>query len=249
MDRRARIEQLRAIASTLEPGPRTRDSLRDTVWRYTDRFVENAPHWPAFRATADEGRGILSSPIAEEPIPIDEALELLKAHVDEQGANLASGGYLAFVPPSSLYASALADYLATVTNRYSGSYFGAPGAVRIEHMLLRWMAGFLGYPSTAAGDLTSGGSIANLVGVVTAREAHRLRAADFSRAVVYLSEQAHHSVEKALRIAGLKETIKRYVPLDARFRMRADALDSAIQRDREAGLAPWLIVVVAWRSW
>lgn len=146
---------------------------------------------------------------------------------------------------SGLYASALADYVAAVTNPYSGLYFASPGAVRMERVLLGWMANFLGYPATAAGDLTSGGSIANLVGIVTAREAHALKAKDFGRAVVYLGEQSHHSIDKALRIAGLEESVKRFVPLDGRHRMRPEALEEAVESDTKAGLYPWLISATA----
>jgi glutamate/tyrosine decarboxylase-like PLP-dependent enzyme len=115
----------------------------------------------------------------------------------------------------------------------------------MERILLRWMAGFLGYPAASTGDLTSGGSIANLVGIVTAREAHGLKAKDFDRAVVYLSEQTHHAIDKAFRIAGLKESPKRFVPLDGRHRMRPEALEAAVEGDAKAGLRPWLIAATA----
>ena len=49
--------------------------------------------------------------------------------------------------------------------------------------LIRWMCDLVGYPDNAGGDLTSGGSIANLSGIVAARDAHGLKAADFDRAV------------------------------------------------------------------
>ena len=84
-------------------------------------------------------------------------------------------------------------------------------------------------------------SIANLVGIVTASEAHGLKAKDFDRAVVYLGEQTHHAIDKALRIAGLKESLKRFVPLDGRHRMRPESLEAAVEGDAKAGLRPWLI--------
>jgi glutamate/tyrosine decarboxylase-like PLP-dependent enzyme len=200
---------------------------------------------PAYRATEDEGIGILDSPISDEPIPLSQALALLQQHVDRPGVTEAASGFLAFIPASNLYPAALGDYLAAVTNRYVGVNFASPGAAKLERMLLGWLAEVVGYPATAAGDLTSGGSLASLVGIVTAREAHQLRAVDFSRAVVYLSEQTHHCIPKALRIAGLKECVLRYIPLDAHYRMQPEALEAAIQRDRQAGLIPWLIAATA----
>ena len=163
---------------------------------------------------------------------------LVGRYVEANGINLGSAGHLGFIPPSSLYPAALGDYLATVINRYAGVYFAAPGAVQMENMVLRWMADFVGFPQAASGDLTSGGSLANMIGVVTAREAAGLRARDYERAVVYLSEQTHHSVAKALRIAGMQECVQRQIPLDAAFHMQPQALAKAIAEDRRGGAHP-----------
>jgi glutamate/tyrosine decarboxylase-like PLP-dependent enzyme len=241
-----RIEQLRQMALPLEPGAEQRGRWREQVIGYTDAFLESLPELPAFRATEDEGAGILESPISEAPIPVEQALDLLKNHVDRPGANEGTTpGFLAFIPSGGLYVSALADYIAAVTNRYMGVSFASPGAARLEQMVVRWMAGFVGYPATAAGDFTSGGSLANLSAIVTARDAHRLKAADYPRAVVYLSDQTHHSVLKGLRIAGMRECVVRRVPLDEHYRMRAEALEAAIRSDRPAGRLPWLVVATA----
>lgn len=62
---------------------------------------------------------------------------------------------------------------------------------------------------------------------------------------MYLTAQAHHCIEKALRIAGLGEAGIRRIPMDERFRMRPDALAHAVAADRSAGLKPWLIVATA----
>jgi glutamate/tyrosine decarboxylase-like PLP-dependent enzyme len=242
---REKLQQLERMTAAFEPGAEERSRLREQVIGYTEAFLESLPKARAFTATEDQGIGLLDSPISDEPIDMGEALELLRTNVDRPGLNIGSPGHLAYIPACGLYVAALGDHLAAVTNRYAGIYFAAPGAVRMERMLIRWMADFIGYPTTAAGDLTSGGSIANLVGIVTAREAHDLRARDYDKATVYLSEHTHHSVEKALRIAGLKECIKRYIPLDQHYRMRPDALEQAIQSDRNAGLIPWLIVASA----
>jgi aromatic-L-amino-acid decarboxylase len=117
--------------------------------------------------------------------------------------------------------------------------------VRMENVLLRWMADIVGYPETAAGNLTSGGSVANLTAVVAARDAHEISAKDFSRVVVYLTSQAHHSVEKALRIAGLGECMKRNISCDEHYRMKPDALEMTIVSDKKSGLHPWLVVASA----
>lgn len=240
-----RIRQLESAGRVLNPDAAKRAEMLAEVNRYAESFLSGLPGGRAFVITEDMGSGLLNSPIAEDPIDLGEALHLFDENVIRPGVNIGSLGTMAYIPASTLYAASLGDFLAAVTNRYAGMYFAAPGAVRMERMLLRWMADFLGYPETSAGDLTSGGSIASLVGIVTAREAHNLTGVDYRRAVVYLTEQAHHSIDKALRIAGLRECIRRYIPLDRAFRMQVEALEMAIQADRRAGLIPWLVVANA----
>ena len=241
-----RIEQLRLLAQPLEPNAEQRFRWREPVIQYTEAFLESAADLPAFQTTEDEGTGILDSPIAEAPIPIEQVLALLKDHVDRPGGNEGTTpGFLAFIPSGGLYVSALADYIAAVTNRFVTLPFCSPGAARIEPMLIRWMADFVGYPTTSAGDFTSGGSLANLTAIVTAREAHQLKAAEYPKAVAYISDQTHHSIIKGLGIAGMKECVMHRVPLDQNHRMQPEALAEAIRRDRQAGFRPWLIVATA----
>ena len=78
---------------------------------------------------------------------------------------------------------------------------------------------------------------------MTARE-NRL-GEDFSRGVVYVSDQAHHSVLKAARFVGLRESQVRVVVSDERFRMRVPDLRDAIVRDLAGGLAPFAVVASA----
>ncbi|MFQ5603352.1 MAG: pyridoxal phosphate-dependent decarboxylase family protein [bacterium] len=236
---------LEKISRQLELDAEDRADLFAKVQAYTDDFIHQIFNSPAYQVSQDKGLGLLDSPISESPIDMDAALQLLKEHVDGPGLNPASAGHLGYIPGGGIVHSAFGDFLADFTNRYAGVFYAGPGAVRMENMLLDWMAEIIGYPKEAAGNLTSGGSIANLVAIVTARDAHNLQAQEFDKSVVYLSEQVHHSVEKALRIAGLKSCIKRYVPLDEKFRMRADALEQIILRDKKASLYPWLVVASA----
>ena len=212
------LKRLERASRPLDPGSEARNRLRGKVVAYADGFMEGLDRRPVYVASDDEGGALYDSPISEGPMDPDAVLELLDLGVNRSGVNIGSGGHMAYIPGSNLYASALADYLGAVINKYSGLYFASPGMVRMERVLLKWVADFVGYPVSAAGDLTSGGSIASLVGIVTAREASGLKARDFDRAVVYLGAQTHHAIDKALRIAGLGESVKRFVPLDVRCR-------------------------------
>lgn len=240
-----RIRELEAAARPLEPNATERHRLREPVLRYTEDFLDHIGELPAFRADRSAVRELRDHPIGGAPESPETLVDLVRRCVDEPGLNPASGGHLAYIPGGGIYASALGDYLAAVSDAYAGIRFTGPGAVEIENLCLAWIASVVGYPTDAAGNLASGGSIANLVAIVTAREAHVIPAKDFERTVVYLSEQTHHCVHKALRIAGMGECVLRRVPLDHRQRIRPDRLEAAVVADRAAGLRPWMVVASA----
>ncbi len=240
-----RIRQLEERSRVLEPDAGARVQMLEKVVRYTEVFLEGLPRAPVFCASDDEGAGLLESPIVEDPIDIETALDLHRENVERPGINPASPGHLGYVPGGGLYHAALGDFLAAVTNRYSGIFLASPGAVRMERMVLRWLGDVIGFPHTMAGDLTSGGSIAHLSGIVSARESRGLKARDFERTVVYLTPQTHHCVKKALGVAGMKECVQRIIALDDRYRMSAAALESAIKADLAGGLSPWVVVASA----
>lgn len=239
---RERIGELEAIARHLEPGPEGREALRSPVVGHSEEFYARLDEALAYRVTEDKGAGLLEVPIPEEGIGIDRALEVIAEHVDRPGLNPASGGHMAYVPGGGVFASSLGDYLADVGNHYSGVFYATPGAVRLENLLVRWMAELVGYPESALGTLASGGSIANLTGIVAARDAKEVRSREVERSPVYMTRQVHHCVTKAMRLAGLGEAPIRAVPLDDRYRMRADELARLVAVDRKAGLRPWMVV-------
>lgn len=181
----------------------------------------------------------------EEATPATEVFEHLESCIAHDGLRAGSGRLFGFIPGSGMYASALGDYLAAITNRYTGANFAAPEAARLERNVVKWLASELGYPETAAGDLTSGGSIANLTALVCAREAFSIEPARIASSVVYLTTQAHHCIGKALHILGLDHCVQRQVSQDSGFRMRPEALRELIREDRRTGLQPWLIIANA----
>lgn len=242
---RDRILQLERAARALEPGTTRRKHLRNAATASAERFLRKIDSVKAYEAPDDDGTHLLARSISEQGMPMEEALALLEYEVVRPGGHPASGGYLAYIPGGGIYHSALGDYLAAITNKYAGVFFASPGAVRMENLLIRWTADLVGYPAGSGGNLASGGSIANLIAIATARDAHKLAGADYARAVVYTTTQAHHSIDKALRIAGMAEVQIRHVAIDERHRMRSDALADAIAADRTLGLAPWLIIAAA----
>lgn len=182
----------------------------------------------------------LIEPAPEAGQPAESLLDRLFAEVVPKSFNCAGPGYLAYIPGGGLFQSAVADMVAAAVNRYVTVWVAAPGLAQIEATVVRWFCDMVGYPDSAGGFLSSGGSIANLAAIVTARS-ERL-GESFLDGTFYAADQIHHSVAKAARIAGLPESRLRTVPSDEHYRMRIDALREAIRRDREAGLRPFLVV-------
>jgi aromatic-L-amino-acid decarboxylase len=190
----------------------------------------------------------------------DEALALarrLRASPPEAGGDFASlldelmeaasrtyeyagPGYLAYIPGGGLFTSALAEFLARGLNRYIGLWATSPAVVQIEENVIRWIADLFGFPSEARGILTTGGSLANLSAVITAR--HAKLGEDFLDGTYYVSEQVHASVTKSAALAGLPRRALRVVPTDRELRMDVDALRDLVRADRAAGLRPFLVV-------
>lgn len=240
-----RIQVLEQLSRKLDPGADERMALAQQVIAYAEGFLKDLPEAPAFHMPDSRDQSLYQYPISDQGRSIQEVLRLLRENVDSQGINTPSSRHLAYIPGGPLYHSAWGDFLADISNRFSGHFFGGPGAVRIENMLLQWMASIVGYPEGSTGNLTSGGSMANLIAILTARDSAGLKARDYDRAVVYLTGQAHHSITKALRIAGMGEAVLNSIPVDSHYRMQPEALSHAIVQDQRAGQLPWLVIATA----
>ena len=110
----------------------------------------------------------------------------------------------------------------------------ASGPSQVELVVIDWLRRWIGYPESAGGLLTSGGSAASLDAFVAARE----RAGHPERATVYMSDQSHSAQVRAARIVGVRPECIRMVPSDGRFRLDAAALARAVAADRAAGFTP-----------
>jgi len=239
-----RIKQLEQVANGLEPAAGVREIISGQALGFAESFLEKLPE----RNTFEHNRGRsepLDQPFAEEAGDFPDLLETLDTVVISEGIQPASGGHMGYIPGGGIYPAALGDFLADVTNCYSGVSFASPGGVKMEQLLVKWMTGLVGFPVTSGGDLTSGGSIANLTAIVTARETMGIRARDVDNGCIYMTADAHHCLDKSIRAAGLADCKKRLVPMDEHFRMDAAALEQLILEDKNSGLRPWLIITSA----
>jgi aromatic-L-amino-acid/L-tryptophan decarboxylase len=203
--------------------------------------------YPDVSATAIEARFASGPPMD----PQDPAAVLAEfaAVVAPNGRDNGHPRMFGYVQSSSTFVGALGDFLASAVNQNVTSWRSSPAATTVERQVIGWMKELVGFDPPGDGLLVSGGSMANLVGIVSATTSahpdvarHGLRALP-GDPVIYASSLVHMSIPKAAAIAGLGRDALRKIPHDAEFRIDPAALDAAIAEDRRAGRVPICVVV------
>jgi aromatic-L-amino-acid decarboxylase len=241
---REQLDELRRLAAPLDPPSPQRRRLTDLVVEHVETFLDRAPTAPAWLPDPGAAGALAAYGVPAAPRDPAEVLHVLSRVVEAPGVATTSPRYLGYIPSGGLPTAALADLLAAAANRYAGLASVSPGAAALETLVVRWLADAVGLGTGAAGVLTSGGTAANITALVAAREAAGPGlAAD--RPVIYLAENTHHSVDVALRVAGLAGGAVRRLTLDGRDRLDVEALEAAVRADRAAGLRPFLLVATA----
>lgn len=146
--------------------------------------------------------------------------------------------FFARVPGPSSPIGVLADALTSGFNTFVGSWTGGSGPATVELVTLDWIRQICGLPAGSEGAFVSGGSVATLNALATAR-AVRLGGHD-PEAVVYLSDQTHASVARGLRVLGFAERQIRTVPTGGDLRLPVANLADAVATDRGSRVAPVL---------
>ncbi len=164
----------------------------------------------------------------------DEVLEQAVADILPLALRLDHPRSFGFVPSSPTWPGVIADFLAAGYNINACNWLVASGASQLECVVIDWFRQWLGYPDTAGGLLTSGGSAASLDALVTAREV----AGNPENASVYMSDQSHSAQRRAAKIVGIRPENSRLVSSDDSFRIDVGALASMVKVDRAAGLQP-----------
>ena len=176
----------------------------------------------------------LLRPPPEQGRPAADVVEQVAREVLPYAARLDHPRFFGFIPSSPTWPGVLADFLASGFNINSCTWLVSSGTSQIELVVVDWMRQWIGYPESAGGLLTSGGSAASVEAMVTAREA----AGHPEGATVYMSDQSHSAFKRAALIAGVRRECIRLVPTNDAFRIDMAALSRMVAEDRGNGLAP-----------
>jgi len=209
-----------------------------------DHFDTQAEKQPVAVASRSEMDYLFSEEAPENPNDAEQVLDFVLKNVMTKSTIVSHPKSYSFVPGPSNYISAMADTLATGFNIFSGGWAASPAAAELEIVTMNWLLRIFGFPQKKGGGIfTSGGSMANLTAIVAARNVKC--GDDFSKAVIYLSDQAHSSNIKAIRVLGFKKEQIRIIPTDMEFKIGINKLKNAIAKDRLEGLHPFCMIATA----
>ncbi|MEE8545506.1 MAG: pyridoxal-dependent decarboxylase [Alphaproteobacteria bacterium] len=157
-------------------------------------------------------------------------------------------GFFAFFPANSSPPSVLAEMLTATLGAQCMIWQTSPAATELETRVLEWLRRMTGLPEGFVGVIQDTASTATLCAIITAREratgfaANEAGLGAVEELTVYCSEEAHSSVEKDVKIAGLGRRSLRLIACDDDFAMAPDALEQAIEADLAAGRKPACVV-------
>jgi aromatic-L-amino-acid decarboxylase len=194
------------------------------------------------RAEAADMASRLGGPPPEQAAEYGAVLARVIADVLPYAARTDHPGYFAFIPSFTTWPAALAELTAAAANPYCGAWMESAGAAQIELEVVDWFRDWLGMPTSTAGLLVSGGSAANLMALLVAREAEGGPSDD---SVLYVSDQAHSSLARTARAMGLRPQQVRVLPTDDRWRLLPETVTAAARADRSAGRIPFALCASA----
>ena len=160
--------------------------------------------------------------------------------------------FFGYFPSATSPASMLGDFLSTGLGVLGLSWQSSPALTELEEVVCDWARQMFGLPEGFHGVMQDTASSSTLVALLCARE----RSSGYSLGrgglqghgpplVVYASDHAHSSVEKAALLAGFGRDHLRTIAVDGRYAMRADALDAAMRADLARGAVPCAVVATS----
>ena len=212
----------------------------DWVADYLER-VESLAVRPS--VAPGEVRSMLPPHPPESPQPWSAILADLDRIVLPGVTHWQSPNFFGYFPANASGPSILGDLVSSGLGVQGMLWATSPACTELETHVLDWLVELLGLPDHFRGNgvIQDSASSATLCAILAARD-RVSPTVDRAKLRAYASDQAHSSVEKGIRVAGLQVDQLRLVAVDEQFRMRADALHDAIADDLGAGLVPFLVV-------
>jgi len=200
---------------------------------------------------AGKTRSGINVELPQQGRPLEELLDECRTVMDLSRHN-GHPRFFGYVASPSAPIGAYADLIASALNANITCWRSGPAGTEIEQLVVRWLGSLIRYDDDAKGLMTSGGSMANMIALLIA--SRRVSGAETARKglwnagppmTVYVSEEVHMSIPKAMDVLGFGRDQVRVVSCDERQRMRVDALAEHIQKDLREGFRPFCVVASA----
>ena len=177
-----------------------------------------------------------------------ELLEEVRSQILPRTVNFQNPRYMGHMDSVPATITIWADALVSAINNNMLSYELAPVFTQMEAQLMQWFGNLFGMGSDCFGTLTAGGSLANISGLLLARNWKQPQSktlGNSNKLVAFVSDAAHTSFEKAMNVIGVgKENLVR-VPTNHRGEIILDELESAIQKAIREGKQPFFVAAIA----
>ena len=201
------------------------DEFREVGHRVVDllaEYLEGIEEKPVFSSLEPAAlTQLFAEPLPQGPSSPESVLAELEQKLLPNCTQVGHPGYMGLITPSPSPIGIIADFICSALNQNIGAYTIGPAAVAIERRTVRWLADLVGYGGSAGGNLTSGGMMANFIGLKLARDSvsgDRIQQDGVEqRWAVYTSEERHVSVDKAVDAVGLGRKALRALPTDSNF--------------------------------
>ena len=231
-----------------------KDEFRKAGYYLVDQLAEFYQSFENRKVTSGESPSQIKALLGDESLPdtaspvqaiMERSVDLLVNH------SLFNGHprFFGYITSSPAPIGALADLLAGAINPNVGANILSPMATAIEKQTVKWLAEFIGVPSTYGGILVSGGNMANFTAFLAARNAKAPKAVKErglagveKEMVFYCSKATHTWIEKAAVLFGHGTTAIRWIPVDADNKMDISALEKQIDEDLLQNKHPFLVV-------
>ena len=233
--------------------PKDWQAMRQLAHKALDQVLDyqmNVRERPVWQQVPGDTESFLDQPAPDVGLGPEAVVNDMLTHVMPYPAGHAHPRFWGWVTGTGTPIGMIADMLAAGINASSGTFNDAPS--RVEAQVIRWMRDLFGFPQTASGIVTSGASVANIIGLAVGRDAilggesiQTGLAGTYGKPMVYASQQVHSSIDKAVQLLGLGRNQLRKVPVDDQYRMRLDELADMVAKDRKAGLRPIAVVASA----
>lgn len=185
----------------------------------------------------------LREPIPETGADVEEVLHQVRDHVFENIMHTDHPRFFAFIPSPSNYVGAMADALVSGFNPFAGTWLESSGPAEIELITMDWIRDLCGFPSSGGGLFVSGGTVANLTGLVVAR--YIASEDNIENSIIYCSDQTHSCIDRAVKLLGFHAEQLCRIPADDTFRIPVDEVARRVMKDRKSGKKPFCVIANA----